>query len=96
MKSIHSNELQERKRKLHQDWKIVDDHHLERLFSFENFLQALQFTNWIGALAETHDHHPDIHLSYGKVKIQLWTHTANGVTEKDFHLASLCDHAYHS
>lgn len=81
--------------KLHQEldggWKIVEEHHLEKEYSFRNFKEALAFTNKVGALAEQEGHHPDIYLSYGKVKIQLWTHKIDGLTESDFILAAKCD-----
>jgi 4a-hydroxytetrahydrobiopterin dehydratase len=79
---------------LHQqlkDWKIIDNHHLEKEYRFRDFKQALAFTNKVGALAEEEGHHPDIFLSYGKVKIQLWTHKIHGLSENDFILAAKCD-----
>lgn len=72
-------------------WKIVDEHHLEREYSFKNFKEALAFTNKVGEIAEEENHHPDIYLSYGKVKIQLWTHRINGLSENDFIFAAKCD-----
>lgn len=72
-------------------WHVVDGHHLEREFTFPDFRSALAFTNRVGALAEAANHHPDIHLSWGKVRITLWTHTANGVTQKDHDLAKQID-----
>jgi 4a-hydroxytetrahydrobiopterin dehydratase len=76
---------------LQKGWEIVDEHHLEKEYSFKNFQEALEFTNRIGAIAEKEGHHPDIFLSYGKVKIQIWTHKINGLTESDFILAAKCD-----
>jgi len=69
-------------------WEILQDQKLTRTFAFPDFAQALAFTNLVGALAEAADHHPDIYLSWGKVRIELWTHTAGGLTEKDFLLAN--------
>ena len=43
--------------------------------------------NQVGAVAEEMDHHPDVYLTWGKVRIQTWTHTVNGLTRKDFQLA---------
>ena len=68
-------------------WEAVKDHHLEKKFTFPDFAQALAFTNKVGAIAEAEGHHPDIHLSWGKVRVVTWTHDAGGVTEKDFALA---------
>ena len=72
-------------------WRVVNEHHLEKEFVFKDFIEALAFTNKIGEIAEQEGHHPDITLTYGKVKIQLWTHTINGLLESDFILAAKCD-----
>ena len=45
------------------------------------------FVNRLGALAEAEDHHPDITISYRKVTVRWWTHTAGGVTDRDRDLA---------
>lgn len=73
------------------EWKIIDEHHLEREYKFPDFKTALEFTNKVGALSEQEGHHPDILLSWGKVKITLWTHKINGLSESDFILAAKCD-----
>ncbi len=72
-------------------WNVVQDHHIEKEYSFKDFADALEFTNKVGALAEKEDHHPDIGLSWGKVKITLWTHSVGGLSEKDFAFAEKCD-----
>ncbi|MES2344620.1 MAG: 4a-hydroxytetrahydrobiopterin dehydratase [Chlamydiota bacterium] len=77
-------------RQLGEGWKVIEEHHLEKEYLFKDFKQALEFTNKIGELAEKEGHHPDIYLSYGKVKISLWTHRINGLTESDFILAAKC------
>ncbi len=64
-----------------------ENNKLVREFSFDDFAGALAFVNRVGALAEAANHHPDIHLSWGKVRIALSTHSAGGVTEKDHELA---------
>ncbi|HEV7239999.1 MAG TPA: 4a-hydroxytetrahydrobiopterin dehydratase [Thermoanaerobaculia bacterium] len=68
-------------------WRIVEAHHLEKEYTFPNFAEALAFVNRVGAIAEEMDHHPDVYLAWGKVRIQTWTHVANGLTQKDFVLA---------
>ena len=78
-------------KELKSGWKVIENHHLEKEFLFNDFKEALAFTNKVGSLAEQEDHHPDILLSWGKVKISLWTHKAHGLTENDFILASKCD-----
>lgn len=79
------------KKQLQKDWKVVKGHQLEKEYKFKDFAQALAFTNKIGAIAEKLDHHPDIELSWGKVKVILWTHSVGGLSEKDFNLAAKID-----
>jgi 4a-hydroxytetrahydrobiopterin dehydratase len=78
-------------KQLQDGWRIVDGHHLQRTYRFDDFKSALDFTNRVGELAEEEGHHPNIELSYGKVGITLWTHAANGLTENDFILAAKID-----
>ncbi len=73
------------------NWNVIEEHHIEREFSFPNFVDALQFTNQVGELAEQEGHHPDIYLAWGKVGIKIWTHKINGLTESDFVLAAKID-----
>jgi 4a-hydroxytetrahydrobiopterin dehydratase len=73
------------------NWNVVNEHHLEKEFTFQDFKEALAFTNKVGALAEEQGHHPDVHLSWGKVRIVLWTHKINGLSESDFILAAKID-----
>jgi len=67
-------------------WSEVDGA-LERTFVFENFREALDFVNRVGELAEAENHHPDIAISYNKVTLRWWTHTAGGITDRDRELA---------
>lgn len=73
------------------NWKVVDEHHIMRVFTFPDFLQALEFVNRVGALAEEQGHHPDILLAWGKTEITLWTHKVDGLTESDFIMAAKID-----
>jgi 4a-hydroxytetrahydrobiopterin dehydratase len=70
------------------EWKVINEHHLTRAFTFPDFKQALDFVNKVGALAEEQSHHPDIILKWGKVEITLWTHKIDGLTESDFIMAA--------
>jgi 4a-hydroxytetrahydrobiopterin dehydratase len=78
-------------RELGGHWTVVDQHHLEKEYKFENFREALRFTNKVGELAEAQNHHPDIYLAWGKVKLCIWTHKINGLTESDFIFAAKAD-----
>ena len=86
--SLKGKELQTLSAQLKEGWKIIDEHHLEKEFHFKNFREALDFTNRIGAIAEKEGHHPDLFLAWGKVKVTLWTHKINGLSESDFILAA--------
>ena len=77
--------------KLKNDWKIIKEHHLEKEYSFKNFKEALNFTIKVGELAENQGHHPDIFLAWGKVKLTIWTHKIDGLTESDFILGAKAD-----
>ena len=77
--------------KLKNDWKIIKEHHLEKEYSFKNFKEALDFTIKVGELAENQGHHPDIFLAWGKVKLTIWTHKIDGLTESDFIFAAKAD-----
>lgn len=79
--------------KLASDWKLIDEHHIVKEYTFKNFKEALEFTNIVGKIAETEHHHPDIFLSWGKVKISIFTHKIDGLTESDFVLASKIENA---
>ena len=73
------------------DWEVVNEHHLSRTFKLPDFKEALQLVNRVGEIAEREDHHPDIYLSWGKVRVDIWTHKINGLTESDFILAAKID-----
>jgi len=88
---LEGNALNQLSSELGADWKVVNEHHLEKEYKFKNFREALDFTNKVGELAEAQGHHPDIYLAWGKVKLTLWTHKIDGLTESDFVLAAKAD-----
>jgi 4a-hydroxytetrahydrobiopterin dehydratase len=72
-------------------WKVVDAHHLEKAWSFQNFAAALAFVNRLGAIAEEEGHHPDLELGWGRVGVTVYTHKINGLALADFVLAAKFD-----
>lgn len=88
---LKGKELSNLLEKLGNGWKVIDEHHLEKEYTFPNFRQALDFTIRAGELAEAQFHHPDIYLAWGKVKLIIWTHKINGLTESDFVWAAKAD-----
>jgi len=85
METYSSQQIEE-KLKTFDGWALVN-HALEKSFKFKNFKEALEFINKVGMLAEEADHHPEIYNVYNKVMLRLNTHSANGITDKDFNLA---------
>lgn len=75
-------------------WKVINEHHLTRTFSFPDFRKALDFVNLVGEVAEQQGHHPDIVLAWGKAEITMWTHKIDGLTESDFIMAAKIDGLY--
>jgi len=72
-------------------WEAPQNHHLTKAFKFPDFKTALAFVDRVGAMAEEQGHHPDLHLAWGKVVVEIWTHKINGLTESDFVFAAKCD-----
>ena len=68
-------------------WKVRDGH-LQREFKFGDFSGAMEFVNKVAQLAKEQDHHPDIYISYSKVVLTFFTHTANALTRNDFIMAA--------
>ena len=76
------------------EWQIVEKDgikHLERMFKFENFVQALAFANKVGELAEAEGHHPALLVEWGRVTVQWWTHKIKGMHSNDFIMAAKTD-----
>ena len=93
--SLKGKELDVLQKKLANDWEVINEHHLEKEYLFSNFRKALDFTNKVGEMAEIQNHHPDIHLAWGKVKLTIWTHKIDGLTESDFIFAAKADQELH-
>jgi len=85
---LKGKELEQLLEQLSHDWLLIDEHYLEKEYKFKNFIQALEFVNKVGRLAESLGHHPDIYLAWGKVKLVIWTHKINGLHKNDFILAA--------
>ncbi len=90
-KALEEAEISGMLKQLAHGWQVVHGHQLEREFKFKNFREALDFTNEVGDLAEEQNHHPDIYLAWGKVRLTLWTHSVDGLTESDFVFAAKVD-----
>ena len=69
--TLEEEEIKKHLSKLN-DWRVVDNHHIEKIFLFDDFVTALSFVNEVGALAEKEGHHPNISFTWGKVDISIW------------------------
>lgn len=76
------------------EWKLIEaagEKRLERKFKFDNFAGAIAFTDRVGALAETQNHHPALLTEWGKVTVTWWTHKIRGLHRNDFIMAAKTD-----
>tara|TARA_Y100000768_G_scaffold180946_1_gene135502 strand:+ start:17 stop:355 length:339 start_codon:yes stop_codon:yes gene_type:complete len=76
------------------DWQPVTDDSvlkLNKVFNFDNYSDAISFTNKIAQLAEEEDHHPAILLEWGRVEVTWWTHKIGGLHKNDFIAAAKTD-----
>lgn len=76
---------------LDSSWTLDGHGHLHRTFKFRDFIESMDFANKIALLAEEEGHHPDLAISWGECKVEIWTHKINGLSENDFILASKID-----
>lgn len=79
------------------DWRLVTRDgilRIERAFSFPDFRRALGFAVEVGELAEREQHHPDLHVAWGRVVVETWTHKIKGLHRNDFILAAKTDRIY--
>ena len=87
---LPQTKIDQLKEELCKDWSIRDGH-LEKEIKFKDFREALAYTNKVGEIAESMGHHPDIYLTWGQVKLTIWTHSKGGLTSSDFMLATKID-----
>jgi 4a-hydroxytetrahydrobiopterin dehydratase len=88
---LNQVEVSELKNQIKSSWNIIDNHHLTNTYSFVNYKHTMSFVNKIAELAENEGHHPVMHVYYGKIDVDIWTHAINGLSENDFILASKID-----
>ena len=80
-------------RELDPSWSLNAEGHLERTLAFGNFAMAMNFANRVAAIAEAENHHPDLHVAWGRCTVEIWTHKIGGLTESDFFFAAKVDRA---
>lgn len=75
-------------------WRVEAGQRLEKQFRFRDFKGALDFANEIGRLADEQNHHPDLHVAWGRLGVAIWTHVIDGLSESDFVFAAKVDRLY--
>ena len=76
------------------EWELVEldgIRRLRRVFSFENFARALQFSIKVGEIAEAEGHHPALLTEWGRTTVTWWTHKIKGLHRNDFIMAAKTD-----
>jgi len=91
MPSLNPKEVAELKNNINTAWQLAQNNKLSREFMFVNFRHTMDFVNKVADLAEMEGHHPVMHVQYGMVVIELWTHAINGLSENDFIMAAKID-----
>ena len=74
-------------------WKLVDEHHLEKGYTFASFKENIAFLNRVAGIAEAEGHHPEMLVGFRNLTLKVWTHKIDGLTESDFILAAKADAA---
>lgn len=80
--------------KLSSNWRFLPKHaytKIHKKFKFKNFKYAMDFANKVAKIAESENHHPDLHISWGLCEVEISTHAIGGLSENDFILASKID-----
>lgn len=85
---LSHDQIESLRREISSEWRVIDEKKLAREFTFKNFVEAMAFVNRVASIAEEQKHHPDLHIFYNKVTVELWTHAVGGLSENDFIVAS--------
>jgi len=88
---LNSKEILSYQKLINVDWVVDNEIKLIKNFKFDNYNQAIKFSNDVALLSEEEGHHPYIHINYKTVKVILFTHKINGLHENDFLMANKID-----
>ena len=91
MPAFGKSQITKYKSQLKSNWVVLDNKKIQKEFKFKNFVETMGFVNQVALIAQAEDHHPDMHVSYKKVIIELWTHAVGGLSENDFIMAAKID-----
>jgi len=88
---LNEKEVAEYRKQIRDDWKVIENKKLLKEYIFENYRDSMDFVNSVANLAEEEGHHPVMHVFFGRVVIELWTHAIDGLSENDFIMAFKID-----
>ena len=93
--TLKKDEIESYSKLLTSPWDVIthdliegQDGKISKTFTFKDFVETMIFVNKVADVAEDEGHHPDMHVYYGKVEIELWTHAIGGLSENDFIMAA--------
>jgi 4a-hydroxytetrahydrobiopterin dehydratase len=88
---LNEKEIADYRKNISDDWKVIENKKILKEYLFENYRQSIDFVNRVANLAEEEGHHPVMHVFFGRVVIELWTHAIDGLSENDFIMAFKID-----
>ena len=88
---MNKDSLEKNLKKLKYNWKIIDKK-IQIKVEFKDFVTAFEFMQEISKECIRINHHPNWTNSYNKLKISLFTHDLQKITDLDFKLAKIIDH----
>src|SRR5262245_38141521 len=90
--ALGEGEVKQLRAELDPAWEVTHGGtRLRREIRFPDFKTALTVADRIGAMADEQGHHPDLHVAWGRLVVEVWTHAISGLTESDFVFAAKCD-----
>ena len=95
MKKLSITEIEDNLKRIHSEWVLMNEV-IQRKFVFDDFIEAFSFMTSVAIIAEKQNHHPNWENVYNQVIVNLSTHDADGITEKDFKLAQKMDQLFDS
>lgn len=91
---LNEDEIKFFKKQIDSNWQIIQNKLLRKEFAFVNFKHTINSVNKIAELAESEGHHPVMHVYFGKIIVELWTHAIDGLSENDFIMAAKLDELF--
>lgn len=85
------HQIAEYRGNIEEGWNVIEYKKIVKEYRFQKYKETISFVNKVAAVSEEENHHPVLHVYYGKVVVELWTHAVNGLSENDFILAAKID-----